>query len=183
MVGALTSYAVTALSDRARYKREVARGWVDRKLESYTRYANDVKNLVIVTRQITALRGLHDAAPGMDEAKAMALLDEAEVRRSTSYEAVKLLGDANTIHATRTLNDAAHRLEWIARGQLEADSDGWERSWLLYMDAADAFRQSVREELDVPGRLLSRGGWVRPSLPGKDPGGLGGMEETTTAAS
>jgi hypothetical protein len=170
IAGALTSYLVTTLGDRSRYRREVAREWVDRKLESYTRYATDIKSLVIVTRQITALHGLHDAAPGIAEEKAMTLLDEAEVRRSTSYEAVKLLGDAETLRATRALNDAAHTLEWIARGQLSSDSGGWDRSWHFYLDASDRFRQCVRRELNVPGDFLSNAGWARPSLSADDAG-------------
>ncbi len=170
VVGALTTYVVTAMNDRARYQREIARQWSDRKLENYIRYASDIKSLVILTRQITALHGLHDAAPGIDESLAMSLLDEAEVRRSTSYEAVRLLGDAKTIHTTRMLNDAAHRLEWIARGQLRTDAGGWERSWQLYTEAADAFHQSVRRELGVPGQFLPRSGegWLRPSLSGSE---------------
>lgn len=172
VTGALTTYLVTALGDRARYHREIARQWTDRKLESYTCYASDIKNLVTITRQITALHGLHEAAPGIDEEKAIALLDEAEVRRSASYETVRLIGDAETIRATRALNDAAHRLEWIARGKLEADPDGWERSWQLYLEAVDAFHRNVRQELDVPGQFLprsgARGGWAPPSLPAND---------------
>jgi len=73
---------------------------MDRKLENYTHYVSDVKNLAIVARQITALHGLHESAPGIDENKALGLLDEAEVRRSTSYEAARLLGDARTIRTT-----------------------------------------------------------------------------------
>ena len=173
IVGALTTYIITALNDRARYHREIARQWSDRKLENYIRYASDIKSLIILTRQITALHGLHEAAPGIDEGRAITLLDEAEVQRSTSYEAVRLLGDAKTIHATRALNDAVHRLEWIARGQLQADSEGWEKSWKLYTEAANAFHQSVRQELGVPGQFLPRSeasrAWLPPSLPTNDP--------------
>jgi len=174
VAGAVTTYLVTALGDRARERREVARQWVDRKLQAYTQYANDVKSLAIVTRQITAQKGLHDAAPGLTGRDGIAELDEAEVRRSASYEAVKLLGDASTLRATRELNDAAHRLEWIARsnevGVTPADS---ERCWQLFADASDVFRRSVRAELGVPGAFLPRGEWVPPSLPPPDDPGDG----------
>ena len=156
VIGALTSYIVTALSDRARYRRELTRQWMDRKLENYIRYASDVKNLAIVVRQITALHGLHESAPGIDENKALALLDEAEVRRSTSYEAVRILGDAGTIRTTQELNEAAHVLEKIARGRIDADSVVWEQSWQSYMEATNAFHQSLRRELGVPGQFLPR---------------------------
>ncbi len=165
VIGALTTYAVTGLSDRARYRRELARQWADRKLENYMRYASDVKSLVIITRQIAALHGLHEAAPGINEQDAMALLDEAEVRRSTSYEAVRLLGDAMTVRVIRVLNDSVHELEGIARGWLEADSGRWAQSWEAYMKAADAFFRSVRQELAVPGQFQPRSGvsWTPPS--------------------
>ena len=156
VAGALTSYIVTALSDSARYRRELARHWIDLKLENYTHYGNDVKNLAIVTRQITALHGLHEAAPGIDEDKALALLDEAEVRRSTSYEAARILGDARTIRTTQELNDAAHVLEKIARQRMDADSVVWENSWRSYMAATNAFHESLRRELGVPGQFLPR---------------------------
>ncbi|TMR11313.1 hypothetical protein ETD86_36130 [Nonomuraea turkmeniaca] len=169
VVGALTTYVVTALNDRSRHKREVARQWVDRKLQLYTGYAGDIKQLVILARQITALHGLHDAAPGVDEGKALALLDEAETRRSLTYEAVRMLGDTQTIRATGELNDAVHRLEWLARGKLDADPDTWETCWQLYTEAANTFHESVRRELGVPGaflpRLVDRGAGPRPTLP------------------
>ncbi|MFF5206000.1 hypothetical protein [Streptosporangium sp. NPDC000396] len=169
VIGALTTYAVTALNDRSRYRREVARHWVDRKLELYTRYAGDIKQLAILTRQITAQHGLHDAAPGVDGDKAMALLDEAETRRSLTYEAVRMLGDAQTIRVTGELNDAVHRLEWLARGKLDTDPDVWEKCWRLYTNATNAFHENFRRELGVPGqflpRPLDRGAGPRPTLP------------------
>ncbi len=172
VIGALTTYLVTALGDRARERREMGRQWVDRKLANYASYTNDVKNLVTVARQLAALNSLHDAAPGIAEDRAQSMLDEAEVRRSASYENVKLLADASTLRATRALNDAVHRLEWIAAGRFEqAGADDWSQSWQLYQEAADEFRGSVRRELGVPGELLPHGAWVRPSLPAPaDPG-------------
>lgn len=169
IAGAGTTYLVTALGDRAKEQREVARQWVDRKLQAYTQYANDVKSLAIVTRQITAERGLHDAAPGLTGRDGIADLNDAEVRRSASYEAVKLLGDASTLRVTRELNDATHRLEWIARSkQVSATPADWERCWELFADAADEFRRSVRAELGIPGAFLPHGEWVPPSLPPAD---------------
>src|SRR6266568_1962581 len=112
VTGALTTYLVTALGDRARDRRETVRQWVDRKLANYTSYTNDVKNLVTVARQLAAVNGL---------------LDEAEVRRSASYESVKLLADASTLHATRALNDAVHLLPhgaWVRPSLPAADPAG-----------------------------------------------------------
>jgi hypothetical protein len=172
VIGAATTYLVTALGDRARDRRAEARQWGDRKLQSYTSYANDVKNLAIVCRQLTARHGMHAAAPGIEPERAASLLDEAKVRRSASYESVKLLGDAATTRATRTLNDAVHLLEWLARGRFaDASPADWDRSWLAYLDAADEFRRSVRRELDVPGEFLPHGEWAPPSLPrrGEEP--------------
>jgi hypothetical protein len=66
----------------------------------------------MVARQIAADTGLHDAAPAVTEGQDLpAALAEAEMQRSASYEAVKLLGDASTLRATRELNEAVHRLE------------------------------------------------------------------------
>ncbi|MEV4163767.1 hypothetical protein [Nonomuraea dietziae] len=176
VIGALTTYVVTTLSDRSRYRREVARHWADRKLELYTRYAGDTKQLAILARQITALHGLHDAAPGVEEGKALALLDEAETNRSVTYEAVRLLGDAQTIRTTRELNDALHRLEWVAREKLDANPDVWEQCWQMYVAASNAFHESVRRELSVPGRFLPRnvyrGAGPRPTLSSSEPEAL-----------
>ena len=166
VVGASTTYLVTALGDRAKDRREVARQWVDRKLESYTQYANDTKSLAIVARQLAASQKLHDAAPGTAQGQDLpAALAEAEMRRSASYEAVKLLGDASTLRATRELNEAVHRLEWIAGTKLRSSPAQWERSWELYAEATDDFRRSVRAELGIPGSFLPRGEWAPPSRP------------------
>jgi hypothetical protein len=171
VAGAGTTYLVTALGDRAKDRRDVARQWVDRKLESYTQYANDTKGLAMVARQLAAERKLHSAAPKPGDKDLNAALGEAELRRSASYEAVKLLGDASTLRATRELNDAVHRLEWIANGRLEAGAAQWERSWQLYAEATDDFRRSVRAELGIPGSFLPRGDWAPPSLPDDLPRG------------
>jgi YD repeat-containing protein len=169
VVGAGMTYLVTALGDRAKDRREVARQWVDRKLEAYTRYANDIKGLAMVARQRAAEKMLHHAAPEPARGEDLtAALAEAELRRSASYEAVKLLGDASTLRATRELNEAVHRLEWIANGRLKASRAQWERSWHLYAEATDDFRRSVRGELGIPGSFLPRGEWAPPSLPDDD---------------
>jgi hypothetical protein len=166
VVGAGMSYLVTALGDRSRDRREVARSWVDRKLVAYTRYSDDAKSLAMVARQIAADLGLHDAAPeAAGERDMLAALSEAELRRSASYEAVKLLGDTGTLRATRELNETVHRLEWIASKKLHPTTAQWDRSWQLYAEAAEEFRRNVRAELGIPGSLLPLGDWAQPTLP------------------
>src|SRR5690242_19361231 len=168
-VGAATTYLVTALGDRARDRRDVARHWLGRKLEAYTQYAIDAADLAMIARQIGADLGLHDAAPdAAADQDLRAALGEAELRRSASYEAVKMLGDASTLRATRELNEGAHRLEWIAQRKLRPSPAQWERSWQLYAQAAEEFRRCVRAELGIPGSLLPRGDWAPPSLPADD---------------
>ena len=180
VVGAGMSYLVTALGDRTRDRREVARNWVDRKLDAYTRYADDAKSLAMVARQMAAGLGLHDAAPaaaGIPDLRAA--LSEAELRRSASYEAVKLLGDAGTLRATRELNETVHRLEWIASDKLPATPAQWQLSWQLYAEAAEEFRRNARAELGIPGSLLPRGDWAEPVLPA-DRGDVGARTSAAT---
>jgi hypothetical protein len=54
VVGALGSYVAVALSDRARFRREQAARWQDRRLSVYSDYARAVKATITVTFRLAA---------------------------------------------------------------------------------------------------------------------------------
>jgi hypothetical protein len=67
-VGAIASYSVSALNERARYKRELRRGWAEKRLEIYGDFLASIKEFNAITRMLAAGAGLltldHQQASG-----------------------------------------------------------------------------------------------------------------------
>jgi hypothetical protein len=156
-VGALSSYLVTSLNERARSIREVAKRWEARKFETYAAYVSDVKQQVVVANRTSATLGLHYrvTSPLMPE-EGLPLLAELATRRTVSSERA-LLASEETLVAIRHLNDATWQMECFARSVIEdATTSGWEQAFRAYHEALDAFHRCARAELGVPGRLVDR---------------------------
>jgi hypothetical protein len=157
-VGALSSYLVTSLNERARSIREVAKRWEERKFDTYAAYIGDVKQQVVVANRTSAALGLHNrvTSPLIPE-EGVPLLAELATRRTVSSERATLLAGAETLIAIRHLNDATWHMECFARGVVEnATTGGWEQAFRIYHEALDAFHRCARAELGVPGRLVDR---------------------------
>jgi uncharacterized membrane protein YccC len=167
VVGAITSFIATSLSERRRFQREQAQQWTDRKLESYAAYLECAKEMNQLSRRIAAARGIGKRVPELAEENATQLLAEAEARRANASERVNLIGDAATVAAIRELNKEVWRLEWIARGKLTPDDEEWESCNQSLVRALNLVHQRIREELRIPGRFLPRaiGEPYEPSLP------------------
>ncbi|MEU7830110.1 MULTISPECIES: hypothetical protein [unclassified Nonomuraea] len=171
IVGAITSFTVTTLSDRSRFRREQARHWTDKKLEVYGAYLNAIKHMNQLSRRIAASRGIGDGrALKLGREKAHALLDDAENSRATASEMVALVGDATVVGAVRDLNREVWRLEWIARGLLQPNNEMWEACNQAYVRALNALHEGIRQELKIPGVFLPRSleRHPRPILPTAD---------------
>lgn len=173
VVGALTTFAATAFVDRLRFRRDQVRYWADKKLAAYVEYLDAVKSMNRISRRIVAGRGIDKRAAALKGDDALALLTEAEARRAGASEMVALIGAADVVAVVRLLNREVWRLEWIARGLLDADEDSWETCNQEYVRALNAVHENVRRELRVPGTYLPRevgAPWV-PELPSSPAGG------------
>jgi hypothetical protein len=157
-IGALAAFASSTLSERARYRRQLADGWRERKFDCYAAYLDDVKHMSVIARRMAASRNLEaTATEPLGAVKGAALLTEAETRRTSSMEKVRLLSDGATASAAHTLNKAVWRLEWIARGRVpDATVEDWTAAVQSFLEAMNAFHVEARRELDVPGNTVPR---------------------------
>ena len=129
-LGAVASYLVGSLNERARHQREVAKGWEERKYESFVAFTEDIKMMSHICRRMAAALGLHDRMPKADELgieEGSPLVAEADQRRTVSLERLRLLSDSATISAAYQLNEAVWALEWIVQGRIP--EAGCERSF------------------------------------------------------
>ncbi|MEV4296090.1 hypothetical protein [Microbispora rosea] len=167
VIGALTSFVVTTVGDRLRFRRERSRHWADKKLEAYAEYLIAVKSMNQISRRIAAGRGIDRRAPALSGDEALALLAQAEARRAGASEMVALIGEASVVASVRVLNREVWRLEWVARGLLDTDEVAWEACNQAYVRALNAVHESIRRDLHIPGMSLPREvgkPWV-PELP------------------
>lgn len=151
VVGALASYSVSALNERARYQRELRRGWAEKRLEIYGDFLGSIKEFTAIARMLAAEGGLPDRMTPISREEGLALLQRAELRRGECMEKLSLLADTETLLAARVLNRTSWQLQGFATGKLGSDNTAWEDAIRAYNEAINAFHQSARREMQVPG--------------------------------
>jgi hypothetical protein len=165
VLGVVLSYVTRSLADRAGFRHDIARRWEDRKLDVYTQYVNDVKDVAGISRGIAGTRELQDRHAHLSLAEGIPLLDEAENRRERSTELLTLLANRETIRAYRQLNQAVGRLESFARGTpADVKASEWDQAIESFENALDQFYVNARAELGVPEEYLplDRSGYINP---------------------
>ncbi|MFF4550591.1 hypothetical protein [Streptomyces sp. NPDC001435] len=115
-VGAVTSFLVTSLNERTKWRREQSVRWDAQRLTAYAEYAHAVKDLAYQYRRITVARGLTVGPHPLDPTpEALDRLGSAEVHRTALSEALLLLGDRHTIAAVKRMNQYLWQLEQLAQ--------------------------------------------------------------------
>jgi len=166
-LGALSSYLVTSLNERSRYRRDVAMRLQERKFDAYAEYLSDVRQMVAFANRIASSLGLHNRTTlPLSQKEGLPILAELTTHRTTSSERARLLADEETVMALRGLNHAAWGLEMIARSVVtDVSAEAWEEAMQTYLGALNAFHRNARLELGVPGRALDRPVASAPSTP------------------
>src|SRR5690348_6132744 len=88
-LGAIASYLVGSLNERTRHRREVAKGWEERRYETSVTIVDDIKEMSHSARRMAAYLGLHDRMPEADELdvqQGSRMIAEANQRRTVSIE-------------------------------------------------------------------------------------------------
>lgn len=167
LIGAAGSYVVTALTERARWKRELATRWDQHRFESYLRYADAIKKFVSVAGRLAAEKGLFDLPQPVGEESGLEMLAQAELDRGYAFESVLLMGNPDTISAARAMQRRAWVLEQFARGIRSGSTEDWTGAYREFQEARDAFYVSARKSLGVsaPFRLRAED----PVIMGPDP--------------
>jgi hypothetical protein len=160
LVGAMASYAASALTERTRWRRSQTERWHEKKFEVYAGYGNALKEQIWITQRVGAALGYAHVVDPLEPAEGLRLLAEAEARRATLWESVLLVGDAETVAAARSWHEAIWTLELHAREQRQ-DAQGWTRDSQRVSQRRDAFYACARRELGVAGPPPPSGNWPR----------------------
>ncbi|NRQ40323.1 hypothetical protein HII36_52155 [Nonomuraea sp. NN258] len=120
LLGAIGAYSVTALTERKRWKRQLATRWDERRVMAYMEYAHAIKKTISICLKLASQRDMGVELKFLAPEYSDSDLAAAEEDRTVSWEAVLLFGSDEAIAAGRKWHESVFRLELIAGGQ-EAD--------------------------------------------------------------
>ncbi|ROQ24528.1 hypothetical protein EDD98_7137 [Streptomyces sp. PanSC19] len=156
LVGAVASYVGGALMERSRWRRQLSTRWDERRLECYLRLADVVKRFTSLAGRLAAGKGLFDLPQPLAREAGLELLAEAELERGYAFEAVLLMGDAESISAARSLQRHAWVLEQFVRDMHPGTSDDWMRAFREFQEKRDEFCIAARNSLGVHAKFRMR---------------------------
>ncbi|MGW2050605.1 hypothetical protein ACWCPF_36335 [Streptomyces sp. NPDC001858] len=156
LVGAAASYVGGALMERARWRRQLSTRWDEHRLECYLRYADAVKRFSSVAGRLAAGKGLFRLPQPLAEEAGLELLAEAELERGYAFEALLLMGDAETISAARALQRHAWVLEQFVRDMRPGTPDDWMNAFREFQEKRDEFYIAARGSLGVQAKFRLR---------------------------
>ncbi|MFE0510010.1 hypothetical protein [Streptomyces sp. NPDC058964] len=149
VIGALGSYLAVVRGDRARFRREQAARWDERRFAVYADYARALKKSVTLTYRLSAHFGNdphpHPLTP--DEAKP--LLAEAAVARDPAGEALILLGSPAVVEKARAWVVTVMEMERFLREE-QRDPEAWQTLLERQRAGREGYYAAVREDLALP---------------------------------
>ncbi|WP_435204997.1 hypothetical protein [Micromonospora sp. bgisy143] len=160
LVGTGGTILATLIADRSRWQRQQAARWDERRLQAYVEFANAVKEVHTYALRIANLNALRH---GVDREHALARMEEADIRRTKTWESVLLLGDATSITAAREWRAAVTDIARYARGVTSA---GFELAAGLghANETRDRFYQAARASLGIRGSAVPQSEWLAGKL-------------------
>ncbi|MGV9455312.1 hypothetical protein [Streptomyces sp. NPDC003635] len=149
VIGALGSYLALVRSDQARFRREEAARWEERRLAVYSEYARSVKKTVTVAYRVAAEQGsgTHPDPLSLDEAKP--LLAEANDGRDPSGEALLMLGSVEVVDKARAWVVTVMEMERFVR-EGRPDPEVWQALLARQRAGREGYYTAVREDLGLP---------------------------------
>lgn len=170
VLGAGSTFIVTASTERAKWRRAQDVRWDDKRLAAYSEFANALKQYVQVSYRLAAARGYPAVAQPMDIEVGLKALAEAEAEKTVKWEAVLLLGSPGAVAAARAWNRAAWELGWPARGHA-IDHAEYVRQYSEMGRRRNEFYECARADLGVISGELPPGDqpWLPPSGENQDP--------------
>ncbi len=115
VVGSLGTILATTYAERSRWRREQNVRWDERRLSAYVEFGKTLKEIRHLCGRLTADRRTATLALPVDRDSGLLQLNDAEAKRSKTWEEVLLLGDNETVAAGRRWRDAVFELELVAR--------------------------------------------------------------------
>ncbi|MGW3953605.1 hypothetical protein ACWEKM_22430 [Streptomyces sp. NPDC004752] len=149
MIGALGSYLAVVRSDRARFRREQAARWEERRFAVYADYARTVKQSVTLTYRLAAHFGNDPHPHPLTPQEAEPLLTEASAARDPSGEALLLLGSPAVVEQARAWVVVAMAMERFVRDG-RCDAAAWQVLLERQRAGREGYYAAVREDLALP---------------------------------
>lgn len=157
MIGALGSYLAITRGDQARFRREQAARWEERRLSVYGDYARSVKATVTPAYRVAAHLGNDPHPHPLAPEAAEALLADASDARDPAWEALLLLGAPEVVAQGRRWAAVANAMESFLREQI-TDPVRWSALLEQQRVARERYYAAARVDLALP-----------PGHPGRQP--------------
>lgn len=136
VLGALGSYLSVMHGDRARFRREQAARWGERRLKAYADYAQSLKAIVSVLFRAAAHCGNDRNPHPVEPDEAAPRLDSANEARDLAWETMLLLGASDVVDAGREWAVAIAEMERFVQARTHAPDD-----WSTLVENQRAARQ------------------------------------------
>ncbi|MGW0336230.1 hypothetical protein ACWD0J_31025 [Streptomyces sp. NPDC003011] len=149
VIGALGSYVAIVRSDRARFSRERAARWEERRLAVYADYARALKRSVTLTYRVAAHFGNDPHPHPLSPEEAAALMAEATVARDPAGEALILLGSPEVVERARTWVVTVLEMERFLREE-RRDPAAWQALLERQRAGRAGYYAAVRDDLALP---------------------------------
>ncbi|SME92829.1 hypothetical protein [Streptomyces sp. Amel2xC10] len=149
VIGALGSYLAIVRSDGARFRRETAARWEERRLAVYADYARALKKSVNLTYRVASHLGNDPHPHPLSPAEAEPLLAEATDGRDPAGEALIMLGSREVVERARVWVTAVMDMERFLR-EGTRDPRGWQALLERQRAGREGYYTAVRADLALP---------------------------------
>ncbi|MFH9570935.1 hypothetical protein ACH4MG_10350 [Streptomyces sp. NPDC017454] len=149
VVGALGSYLAVVRSDRARFCRETAARWEERRLAVYADYARTLKTSVTLTYRIAAHLGNDPHPHPLPPREAAPAQAEATLARDPAGEALILLGGPEVVEKARAWVLTVMEMERFLREETR-DPEAWQALLERQRAGREGYYTAVRKDLALP---------------------------------
>jgi hypothetical protein len=179
VIGASASYLAGAATERARWRREQATRWDEKRAQAYADYGYAIKNVYVQCRRIADnhrglgggyrgpggnYRGQGARSKSFNYAEAISELGQLTDERTAKWESVLLLGSPETITAARTWHRRAWHVELFARGE-RTDAAEWKALLKQFVVDRERFYAAARSDLGIEsGDVPPSGPWEESPL-------------------
>ncbi|MCH5671260.1 hypothetical protein [Streptomyces gilvus] len=163
VIGALGSYLAVVRGDQARFRRERAARWEERRFAVYADWAQALKQQVALTYRVAAHFGNDPHPHPLTPLEAEPLLAEVQTAREPHGEALILLGSPEVVERGRAWIVAVLEMERFVR-EGTRDPEAWQVLLERQRAGREGYYAAVREDLALPPGHSAR--WPLPVTPG-----------------
>ncbi|MFJ3772611.1 hypothetical protein ACIPX0_13040 [Streptomyces sp. NPDC090075] len=149
VIGALGSYLAVVRGDHARFRREQAARWDERRLTVYAEWAQALKKTVSVDYRVAAHLGNDPHPHPLSPREAEPLLAEAQLARDPYGEKLIMLGSPAVVEKAQEWVVTVMAMERFLREERQ-DPGTWRTLLDRQRDGRDGYYAAVREDLALP---------------------------------